>query len=489
MSRMKRIAYLVLMVTVLAGSIIIPAGQASATSNLRVGGSTTIAPIANALESGFESANSDVDVVISEGGSGAGLNGVLDGTLDVGMMSRDLTAAEKVNYPFLIPITVGKDAIAVIVNPSNPISGLTSTQIFNIFSSASTSPVTNWNQVGGSNASIAVHTREDGSGTLDGFKSMALNNTSVISSATPHTSNQGVFDAVAADANAVGFVSLGYVGTGVKAVTVDGVQCTVANAKNSTYPYVRPLNYVTKRDAVGTALKWIYYNLSPVGQTAIDNGHYIKLMEHSRMTIAVDATNSNLRTFAQGVANRLDDGIGMPIDITTFTNIDTTLTQVQNGTIEGAIIYGTLPPAWAGSGLYAKSVTQDASQTKFYIVTKGFGSVDALGAIELYRQLCRDPLGQKTAISSGLYRIWLFGDVTGDELVNSADYASLRSYLLKRVTTLGAQSWLFSADVTGDGLINAADYSILQAYLLRKPIAYPTMPADTSYVNYYPPMP
>ena len=103
----------------------------------------------------------------------------------------------------------------------------------------------------------------------------------------------------------------------------------------------------------------------------------------------------------------------------------------------------------------------------------------------MYRQLLRNPAGQKMTLENNLYRIWLFGDVTGDEMVNSADYASLRSYLLKRVTTLGAQNWLFSADLTGDGLINAADYSILQANLLRKPIAYPVFPADSNYKDYY----
>ncbi len=457
-------------------------------STLRVGGSTTMFPMAGAFESGFESANPYVNVIVSEGSSDIGLNGVLDNTLDVGMMSRDLTAAEKVNYPFVIPITIGKDAIAVIVNPSNPILNLSADQVMRIFSSAySSSPqrITNWASVGGRNALIAVHTMEDGSGTLDSFKSMALNNTSIISGAVAHTSARAMVDAVAANVNAIGFVSRGCVTPSVFTLTINGTSCNVENAENGTYPYVRPLNYITKREAVGAALKWIYYSLSPAGQNIMEAKGYIRIMKHQRMTVAVDAGNPNLRYFAQEAANELSAYINMPVDITAFTNEDSALAQVENGSVEGALIYGTLPPSWAGSGLSARAVTQDATQTKFYIATKCFESVDALGGIEVYRQILRNPTGQKMALENNLYRIWLFGDVTGDEMVNSADYASLRSYLLKRVTTLGAQNWLFSADVTGDGLINAADYSVLQAHLLRKPIAYPVFPANNYYKDYY----
>jgi phosphate transport system substrate-binding protein len=489
MSKMKRIAYLFMVVTILAGCIIIPTANVEAASSyLKVGGSTTISPICTGLEASFESDNPDVDVTITEGGSGAGLNGVIDNSLNVGMMSRDLTDDEKNSYPYLIPITIGKDAIAVIVNPSNPITNLTKEQVKDIFSNSATNHITNWNQLGGRDAAIAVHTRVDGSGTLDSFKELALEKTSVVSYATAHASNELLKQAVAADENAIGFISLGYADTSIKTLSINGIEATVDNAKTMVYPYVRPLNLVTKREAVGYALKWIYFCLSPEGQNLIDSKGYIKVND-AQLDIAA---NSEIAAAATKVKNELSGGSSMPISITSISAAEqnAALAEVVSGAKEAAIIKDNLTAEWTAQGLYAIAVAQDSSKTKFYYVTKGFKgpgyTVEAIGGAELFRYYIRNPKGQLMVESTGLFRIWRFGDVTNDGLVNSADYANLRSYLLKKTVSLPAPAWLFSADVTGDGLINAADYTIMQSYLLKKISVFP---AETNYKNYYPPMP
>lgn len=487
MIKVKKAVGLLLAVTTLVGSTFVANYQSHAATALRVGGSTTIAPLAKNLEGNFETwTGNAVDVVITEGGSGAGLNGVIDGTLDVGMMSRDLTASEKTTYPYLIPITVGKDAIAIIVNPSNPIANLSKSQVKDIFSSSSTSPITNWKQLGGSDAGIVVHTRADGSGTLDAFKELALEKTSVISSAKVHPSSEELSNAVAVDINAIGFVSLGYVDTTMKPLKIDNVECTVYNAKNAIYPFVRPLNYVTKREPIGNALKWIYYNLGKEAQDQIESKRYIRVND-SQLEIAV--ADSSIQSVASQVAGELDDGIALTMSISTFASQDAALEDVRTEKKEAAIIKGPLTADWTSKGLAGKEVAQDASGNKYTFVTKAFGSVEALGAAEVFRYVLRNPRGQKIAIKYGLNRVWKFGDVTGDGLVNSADYANLRSYLLKKVASLPAPAWLFSADVTGDNRIDSADASVLQAYLLKKPTQYPTIQAEKAYTNYYPPMP
>ncbi|MDP4180741.1 MAG: substrate-binding domain-containing protein [Bacillota bacterium] len=487
MIKVKKAVGLLLAVTTLVGSAFVPSFQAHAATILKVGGSTTIAPLARNLETAFEgSTGNQVDVQITEGGSGAGLTGVIDGTLDVGMMSRDLTASEKSTYPYLIPITVGKDAIAIVVNPANAVgTNLTSSQVKDLFSSASTSSITNWNQLGGANAPIVVHTRTDGSGTLDAFKELALDKASVKASAIAHASSEELQAAVAADVNAIGFVSLGYVDSTVRAESIDNKQCTVYNAKNGIYPYVRPLNYVTKREPVGNALKWIYYNLGKDAQDQMDVKKYIRVND-SQLDIAVEG---GIQSTAAQVASELDDGISLAMNITTYGSAEAALADVRDEKKEAAIIKGPLTADWSSQGLAGKEVAQDASGNKYTFVTKAFGTVEALGAAEVFRYAMRNPRGQKIAIKYNLNRVWKFGDVTGDGLVNSADYASLRSYLLKKVVSLPASAWLFSADVTGDNRIDSADASVLQAYLLKKPAQYPTIQAEKAYVNYYPPMP
>ncbi|KNY27650.1 substrate-binding domain-containing protein [Pseudobacteroides cellulosolvens] len=484
MLKFKRAVNLLIAATVLTGSFIIPSVQANAAATpLKVGGSTTIAPLARTLETGFEASTGNaVDVVITEGGSGAGLSGVLDGSLDVGMMSRDLSDSEKATYPYIIPITIGKDAVAVIVNPSNPITNLTQDQVKNIFSSAATSPITNWSQLGGNNAPIEVHTRTEGSGTLDAFKELALGKTTIVSTAINHPSSEEMQVSVKDNANAIGFVSLDYVNETVKSTKIDNIECSVINAKNSVYPYVRPLNYITKREAVGNALKWIYYNLGKDAQALIESKKYIRVNDDTLNVVV----NSEIQQTVKDVAGELDDGISLTISVTTGDN-SSICTAVNNEQAECGIIKGDLDSSWAG--LAGRAVAQDSTGTKFTFVTKKFGKVDAIGAAEVLRYVIRNPRGQKIVVKNGLFRVWKFGDVTGDGLVNAADYSNLRSYLLKKVVSLPATAWLFSADVSGDNLINAGDYSILQSYLLKKTTQYPTMQAENKYLPYYPPMP
>ncbi len=104
---------------------------------LSVGGSTSVSPIMEKLVEGYQELNPEVTIDIQATGSSAGISGVMEGTVDIGMSSRDLKEAEAAEVNGL---TIAYDGIAVIVNNNNPVDNLTSEQIKEIF----TGTVTNW---------------------------------------------------------------------------------------------------------------------------------------------------------------------------------------------------------------------------------------------------------------------------------------------------------------------------------------------------------
>ncbi len=104
---------------------------------LSVGGSTSVAPVMEKIVEGYQELNPDVTIDIQATGSSAGITGVMEATLDIGMSSRELkdTEVSEVNG-----ITIAYDGIAVIVNNNNPVDNLTSEEVRQIF----TGEVTDW---------------------------------------------------------------------------------------------------------------------------------------------------------------------------------------------------------------------------------------------------------------------------------------------------------------------------------------------------------
>nr|WP_243098167.1 substrate-binding domain-containing protein [Serpentinicella alkaliphila] len=165
----------------------------------------------------------------------------------------------------------------MVVHKNNPVKNLTQQQIFDIF----TGKVNNWSEVGGNNAPIFVQTRESGSGTLGAFVELALDKIQkgqqVIATATPHTSNPAVKQAVAKEVNAIGFLSFGHVDNSINTLTVNGIEATVENALNKKYPIVQPLVICTKGRPSGVTAKLIDFFTSPTGKKIIDSEDFISL--------------------------------------------------------------------------------------------------------------------------------------------------------------------------------------------------------------------
>jgi phosphate transport system substrate-binding protein len=243
----------------------------SAATTITMAGSTTVQPLAEELANNFTATRTDVEIIVSGGGSSVGIQSAADGTVDIGMASRDLKPEEE-NLGLVVHI-IARDGIAIISHPSQNVTNLSKNQTKLIFAGT----ITNWAGVGGDDATINVYAREEGSGTRAAFEEMVMKGTNITATALLFPSNGALRTAVAGDPNGIGFISFGYLDDSVKAFAIDGVEATVENAKNETYPIVRPLLLLTKGAPTGKVQEFINFCLGPVGQ-AIVAEHYIPVI-------------------------------------------------------------------------------------------------------------------------------------------------------------------------------------------------------------------
>jgi phosphate transport system substrate-binding protein len=163
----------------------------------------------------------------------------------------------------LIAIAIARDAVAIVVNVDNPVSALTMEQVAEIYSG----DITNWSQVGGNDEEIIVVSREEGSGTRDCFQSKLMDkfDKEIKADALFYDSNGAVRTKVSSESRAIGYVSLGYV-EGLKAIVIDGVECTLENCQSGDYPIVRRLYLLTKETPAGVVKAFIDFCRSEEGQ-------------------------------------------------------------------------------------------------------------------------------------------------------------------------------------------------------------------------------
>ena len=205
--------------------------------SVTLGGSTSVEKVVGAFMEAFMEENSNVSVTYDPTGSGAGITGASEGTLDIGLSSRNLKEEET----GLEATVFALDGIAIIVNNENTVTDLSMEQIKQL----ATGEITNWSEVGGSDMPVVLVGREAGSGTRDGFESIVD-----VKDACKYdqelTSTGAVIAAVASNPNAFGYASLASVDETVKAVTVDGVAATEETVQDGTYAIQRPFVFVTK---------------------------------------------------------------------------------------------------------------------------------------------------------------------------------------------------------------------------------------------------
>ena len=215
---------------------------AALSGNVATGGSTSMKNVIAALTEGFAEVEPGVTVSYDPTGSGAGITGATDKTLDIGLSSRALKDDEKADVD---GTTIALDGIAIIVNNASKVEDLTVDQLKQMF----TGEITNWSEVGGDDGEIVLIGREAGSGTRDGFESIVDVKDSC-KYAQELTATGAVISAVEANPLAIGYASLSAVGDTVKMVTVGGVECSEETVKDGSYEVQRPFVFVTNKSVI-----------------------------------------------------------------------------------------------------------------------------------------------------------------------------------------------------------------------------------------------
>ncbi len=250
----------------------VPAAQAKKTT-ITMSGSTSVAPLVRALATKYVALNpGKVTFKLQQGGSDIGINDVAHGRVTIGNASRKPQPSDPGGLVFN---RIAYDAVCLITNPANPLSGLSKEQVQSIFTGRTRS----WSQVPGARArgAIDIFTRTATSGTADAFREIFLDNTLNVAASAPAKSSNGLVNqAVRTDRNAIGFVSLDFL-AGVNAVPYQGVACTLRNAKSGQYQGVRPFSMVTRGVPTGAAKKFIDWSQHSRAARAIINTHWIPL--------------------------------------------------------------------------------------------------------------------------------------------------------------------------------------------------------------------
>jgi len=245
---------------------------------LKISGSTTVLPIAQRAAEEYMKQHPNVDIQVSGGGSSVGIRSVGEGSVDIGMASRELKSSEKTSYPNLVQHVIAKDGIAIIVNPNNPVSQLTIEQVKGIYNGT----YTNWLELGGNDLEIVVVGRDSASGTREFFWEHIMEKEDFRNDMLEMNSNGAVHDKVATTPGAVGYVGLGYVDEEVKGLRIwnndEWVEPTIMNVKNGKYPIARNLNMFTNGEPTGLTKDFIDFILSSEGQQIVEEEGFVSII-------------------------------------------------------------------------------------------------------------------------------------------------------------------------------------------------------------------
>ena len=260
----KYLIGIILAIVVIIGAYFALAGSSSQ-QTIQIAGSTSVQPVAEKLAQAYMQKHTDVKVNVQGGGTSVGITSAQQGTADIGTASSKPKDSDAQG---LVQTQIAKDGIVVVVNNANKVSSLTINQTKDIFSGN----ITDWSKIGGSAGNISIITREDGSGTRDGFQNIVMggkNGTSILKTAIVQSSTEAILQAVKGNPNSVGYISLASLNGDVKAVTINGVAPSEKTVSDDTYKIVRPFIFLTKGQPTGIVKDFVDFTLSSEGQSII----------------------------------------------------------------------------------------------------------------------------------------------------------------------------------------------------------------------------
>lgn len=262
-------------------SLVIIAGILTSGYSQKIKGSDTVLPLSQKEAESYLKQNSSANVTVTGGGSGVGISALLEGTTDIAQSSRKIKFDEKNKLQeagkSVKEVIIAYDALAVIVHPSNKVDKLTREQLEGIF----TGKIKNWKELGGEDLKIVPYSRETSSGTYEFFKESVLKNKNYVSGIMSMPATGAIVQSVSQTKGAIGYIGLAYITKNVKPVKVsydsgkNYIEPSVANAKNKTYPVVRPLYYYYEVKSEKKVKPFIDYVLSENGQKIVTEIGYI----------------------------------------------------------------------------------------------------------------------------------------------------------------------------------------------------------------------
>ncbi|HMD90268.1 MAG TPA: PstS family phosphate ABC transporter substrate-binding protein [Anaerolineaceae bacterium] len=266
-----------------------PAASNSNTASIQDVGSDTLVNLALAWAEQYQQSRPNIRISVTGGGSGTGLAALINGTTDIANASRAITNDEikqaKANGENPTQFVVSRDAIAIMVNPTNPISKLTLKQISRIYKGETN----NWSELGGENRPIVRLSRDSNSGTHVYFLGAVIRlgsstDKSIFSEDTLLLpSSEGIIAELKDNPNAIGYDGLGYVTPDVKVIAVANditgpyVLPSAATVNNNTYPISRDLYMYTNGEPTGALKDYIDWILSAEAQKIVDDLGFVPI--------------------------------------------------------------------------------------------------------------------------------------------------------------------------------------------------------------------
>jgi phosphate transport system substrate-binding protein len=253
-------------------------------------GSDTIVNLALAWAEEYQQQHPEVRISVTGGGSGTGIAALLNGTVDIANASRQIKEEEVetalTNGINPVEYVVARDAIAVIVNPQNPIDRLTLQQISAIYSGK----INNWSELGGEDRPIVRLSRETNSGTHVYFLETVLrlgneDDTTLFSTDTLLLpSSEGIIAEVRGNPNAIGYDGLGYITPEVKVLSVaagstaDYIFPSAETVNAGQYPITRDLYMYTATDPGEALLTYLAWILSSEAQLIVSELGFVPIL-------------------------------------------------------------------------------------------------------------------------------------------------------------------------------------------------------------------
>ncbi|MEI7850086.1 MAG: phosphate ABC transporter substrate-binding protein, partial [Chloroflexota bacterium] len=263
----------------------------SASAYIENKGSDTIVNLALAWAEKYQAEHPDIRISVTGGGSGTGIAALLNKTVSIANASRKISADElkEAEKQGVNPVEhiIARDAIAVIVNPGNPVNQLTLQQISDIYSGK----ISNWKEVGGEDRPIVRLSRETNSGTHVYFLETVLrlgdkkDKTLFSMDTLLLPSSEGIINEVRSNPNAIGYDGLGYVPKDLKMVAIAKkaneayILPAISTVNDKSYAIARDLYMYTAGEAVGAEKDYLDWILSAEAQQIVANLGFVPVLK------------------------------------------------------------------------------------------------------------------------------------------------------------------------------------------------------------------